>query len=507
MKKYITIICAACFLVLWSCSEDTIDVVLTGTLTGKVTEKATGDPLINAKITTKPASTTVFTDSLGKFIIKTIPVEEYAVQAELEGYVTGFQAVSVFEDQTSSVSIALATSNTRNLPPVAPTLVSPEDGAEELPLEVTFTWESSDPDGDELSYTLDLRNGTTDERQSFDVAQDTSFTVSDLQLATKYFWQVTVTDGTNEPVSSEISDFKTLTLPNNPYLFVREKNGNLVIYSGAQDTVVTTQQQPDFNVLQLTSDDVNSFRPRKSTVLDRIAYLRNSGGDTQIYTMKFDGTDVKQVTSQRPVAGFRMNQLNYTWAQNDSKLYYPHFDKLYSVNYDGSGTRLIFQTSDGSFISEVAVPSFDDDLVLLKTNNSSGYNARVFTVRLSSQTEEDVIFENQPGAVGGIDITANADKVLYTWDKSGSENPVYQIFESRMFIYNIPSANLVELNTDAVAGENELEARFSPSEGGVVFTRVNSNFGAIPNIFSLIFDESQEDQMLFTNSFMPDWEE
>ncbi len=506
MKRYITLICAVCFLLLYSCSEDTIDVVLTGTLTGKVTAKATGAPLKNVKITTKPAFTTVFTDSLGKFTIKNIPVEDYAVQAELEGYTTAFQAVSIYDNITSTVAIEMSIANTKNLAPSAPELVSPEDGAVEQPLEVTFIWDASDPDGDELTYTLDLRNGTTDERQSFEVVRDTFYTVSDLQLATRYFWQVTANDGTNDPVSSGISEFTTLTLPDNPFLFVKEKNGNLVIFSGAEEPFVNNQQQPDYNVLQLTLDNVSSFRPRKSNVLKRIAYLRNSGGNAQIYTMKFDGTDVRQVTTNRPVAGFRIDHLDFTWAQNDSKIYYPHFDKLYSVNYDGTGTQMIYQTTDGSFISEVAVPSFDNDLVLLKTNSSNGYNARVFTARLSTGMEETVIFENQPGAVGGIDITANADKVLYTWDKSGSENPVYQIFDSRIFIYTIPTSDLVELDTDVVAGENELDARFSPSEGGVIFTRVKSNFGAVPNIYSFTFDTSQDDQLLFTNAFMPDWE-
>ena len=506
MKKYLTIICAACFLVLLGCSEDTIEAVFTGTLTGKVTDKTTGVPLKNVKITTKPAFTTVFTDTLGKFTIKNIPEGEYAVQAELTGYTTGFQAASVFQDVSSTVSIELALANTKNLPPSTPKLVSPEDGAEELPLELTFIWESTDPDGDELSYTLDLRNGATNERQTYKIVKDTFFTVSDLQLATRYFWQVSATDGKNDPVSSEISDFKTLTLPDNPYLFVKEKSGNLVIYSGADDSIVNNQQPPNFNVLQLTKDNVNSFRPRKSMVLSRIAYLRNSGGNTQIYTMKFDGTDVKQVTSKYPVAGFRIDELDFTWAKNDSKLYYPYFDKLYSVNYDGTGTELIYRTTDGSFISEVAVPSFDDDLILLKTNNSNGYNARVFTARISTGTEEQVIFENKPGAVGGIDITANADKVLYTWDKSGSENSVYQIFNSRMFVYTIPSADLVELNTDAIEGDNELDARFSPSEGGVIFTRVKSNFGAIPDVLTFKFDDTQSNQVLFTNAFMPDWE-
>lgn len=507
MKKYITFIFVTALIMLWSCSEDTIDVILRGTLTGKVVDKVTGEPLKSAKITTNPASTTVFSDSLGKFTINQIAVDDYSVQAELAGYASGFEAVAVAENETASVAFALSLSNTNNLPPSIPVLVSPENGTEELPLEVTFVWQSSDPENDELSYTLDLRNGSTDEMQVFSVAQDTTFTVSNLQLATRYFWQVTVTDDTNDPVSSIISEFKTLTLPNNPYIFVKQKNGNLVIYSGAEDTITTGNTQPDFNVLQLTSDNTNSFRPRKSAILNRIAFLRNSGGNTNIFTMKFDGTDVKQVTAQRPLAGFRTEELDYTWAQNDSKLYYPRFDKLYSVNYDGSGVKVEFTTSDGSFISEVAVPEFDDDLILLKTNNSSGYNIRIFTARLSTQLEETVILDNVNGAAGGIDFSANADKVIYTWDISGSENSSYKIFESRIFIQIIGNPGPpIPQQTDVLPGENDLQAKFSPSEGGIIFTRVKSNFGAIPAIYSLIFDQNQDDQLLFTNSFMPDWE-
>ncbi len=508
MKKYITFICAICFLIFWSCSEDTIDVILYGSLTGKVVDKVTGDPLNNVKITTNPASTTVFTDTLGNFKIIKLAVDDYSVQAEADGYARGFESIAITESNTSAVSFELSVANTDNLPPSAPILVSPEDGTEELPLEVTFVWQATDPENDELTYTLDLRNGTTDEMQVFEVGQDTTYTVNNLQLATKYFWQVTVSDDTNDPVSSIISEFKTLTLPDNPYLFVKENNENLVIYSGAEDTDTGGNNQPDFNVLQLTSENTNSFRPRKSKILNRIAFLRNSGGNTHIFTMKSDGTDVRQITSQKPVAGFRTEELDFTWAQNDSKIYYPYFDKLYSVNSDGSGFTLEYTTSDGAFISEVAVPEFDDNLVLLKTNNSSGYDVRIYTARLNPDSEETIILENVNGAAGGIDISANADKVLYTWDIDEAQNSSYKIFNSRIFLYTIGLPDQpVEVETNVLLGENDLDAKFSPSEGGVIFTRVKNNFGAIPAIYSLIFDQqSQVDQLLFTNSYMPDWE-
>ncbi|WP_235004633.1 carboxypeptidase regulatory-like domain-containing protein [Aequorivita antarctica] len=507
MNKYNIFISAIFLILIFSCSEDTLDVVRTGRISGKVVDKVTGERLSGAKITTNPASTTVFTDSLGNFNMDNIIVDDYSVQAELAGYSSAFESTTVLDGVLSQVSFELTVADTENLPPLAPTLVSPEDGAEELPLEVTFIWESSDPDGDELTYTLDLRNGSTDEMQIFEVGQDTSYTVNNLQLATKYFWQVTVTDDTNDPVRSIISEFKTLTFPDNPFIFVKKMNDNLVIYSGGEDPLAGNGQEPDFNVLQLTSENVNSFKPRKSNVLNRIAFLRNSGGATQIYTMNFDGTDVRQVTGQRPLAGFRVEQLSYTWALGDSKLYYPHFDKLYSINPDGTGNKLEYTTSDGSFISEVAVPEFDDDLVLLKTNNSSGYEVRIYTVRLSTDLEENVILENVQGAAGGIDLSANADRVLYFWDTEEAQNSAYKIFESRIFLKTIGSPDPpVQLETDAITGENELDTRFSPSEGGVIFTRVKNNTNAIPDIYSILFDDNQNDLLLFTNSFMPDWE-
>ena len=263
MKKYIPLFFAGFFIMLIGCNEDTIDVVLTGNISGKVTDKVTGEALENVKITTNPASTTVFTDSIGRFRLVDVKVDDYSVQAELSRYTTGFETTTVQEDNTSSVSFELSLANSDNNPPTVPILVTPEDGAEEQPLEVQFIWEASDPENDELDYTLDLRNGTTGEKEIFEVGQDTTFTVSNLQLATKYFWQVIVTDGTNDPVSSIISEFKTINFPNNPFVFVKKSNDNLVIFSGAEDPSPIDNPEPDYNVFQLTSENVNSFKPKK----------------------------------------------------------------------------------------------------------------------------------------------------------------------------------------------------------------------------------------------------
>ncbi|PHS64884.1 MAG: hypothetical protein COB12_07355 [Flavobacterium sp.] len=504
MKNYRILTLLFVLIAAWSCSEDTVDAPKIGAISGAVIDKETGDPLENVKITTNPASSTVFTNENGNFFLPEVIEDDYSVQADLETYSTGFESVSVIEGITSNVAFELELADLINTPPTTPELIFPENGADEVLLEVEFSWSASDTNGDELNYTLDIRNGTTNEILLFEVGQDTTLVVSDLQLATNYFWQVTVTDDVNDPVSSALSEFTTFTSPDNPFIIVKNIDGNNVLFSGNED--IDPEGEPDFNLLQLTSENTNSFRPRRNLIVNKLAFLRTVGGDAQIFTMNLDGTDVTQVTSNIPVAGFRHNELDITWANNGQLLYYANFDKLYSIDPDGGGATLLYQTTDGLLISEIDIADFDSDLILLKTNNVYGYEARIYTVRLSTEVEETIIHEGELGAVGGVSFSANADKVLFTKDLSGSQNNSYRQFEARVFLYDIPSATLTEVESDVALGENDLDVSFSPSEGGVILTRAGTNEGAISRIIKLGFGQEVDDKILFNDAFMPDWE-
>lgn len=494
------------FLVLTTCSEEQIDGNRLGSIEGKVVKTGSNEPLENVKVSTNPVTSTVFTDEEGHFEIRNAGVKTYAVQAELDGYVTAFESVSVVEDAPAEVAFELMLSNSNNQPPAVPILVAPEDLETEVSFEVQFTWEASDPNvDDDLSYVLELRNGTTNDIEIYETVQDTFYLASNLDLATTYFWQVKVNDGVNDDVASQISQFTTIASPNNPYFFVKQEDGNSVIYSGNEDSANNSESEIDVGLLKLTNSSNNSFRPRSNPVIDKIAYLRNVGGNTHIFTMNSGGGNKTQVTSAIPINGFRMDEVDFCWAQNGSQLYYPNLDKLYRINSDGSGLVLVFQTVDGSFISEVEESAFDTDLLLIKTNDSAGYNARLFTYRISTSLEETVIIENVAGAIGGIDITANGNLVLYTRDVSGSENVNYRIFESRIFIFDIPSLTQSQVLTNVLPGENDLDVKFSPTEGGVIFTRQGNNMGAIPGVYSFQFGGSTQEKYLFSAASMPDW--
>lgn len=509
MKKIQSLLLFSVFLlIVTTCSEDRIDGVRIGSIKGKVVAYGGNIPLENVKISTNPVSSTVFTDVEGNFVIDNAAVEKtYAVQAELDGYVTAFESVAVLENTEAIVAFELITSNANNQSPNMPNLVFPEDLVTEVGLGIEFTWESSDPDvNDELSYVLELRNGATNEIELYETAQDTFYVANNLELSTTYFWQVTVNDGVNEDVVSEISQFTTLTTPDNPFFFVKEMNGNDVIFSGSQDNNTGQDNVLDIDLLQLTQESNNSFRPRTNYTVNKVAFLRTVGGNAHLFTMDYDGNNQSQVTSTIPVTGFRLDEIDFCWAQNGSKLYYPNFDKLYQIDADGGGISQIYQTVDGSFISEVEVTPFDDDLVLLKTNDLNGYNARIFTLRLSTGIEENVVIENELGALGGIDITANGDRVLYTRDISSSQNMSYRQFESRIFVFDTNAMTSTEINTGVSLGENDLDAKYSPDEGAIVFTRVLSNIDAIPSVYMIQMGVVTDADQLFSAASMPDWD-
>ena len=507
MKNYKLLIwVTVVLLTIYSCSEDTIAPLGTGMISGTVIDNETGDSLSGVKITTNPSSSTAFSDANGAFTISNVNVDDYSVQAEITGYVTGFESVTVTQDATSNVAFELNRSNSNNQSPTIPNLIFPEDNATDVLLEVEFIWNSSDPENDELTYTLDLRNGTTNEMQLFETGQDTTQVVSNLQLATNYFWQVTVMDEFNDPVSSVIGEFTTLTAPDNPFLLVKKINGNNVIFSGDEDNVIGTGGTIDVNLLQLTDENTNSFKPRRNNIVNKVAFLRTVGGETHIFTMNLDGTDVHQVTTTLPIAGFKSDQLNFAWTNNGRQIIYPHFDTLYIVDADAGGTGVPYITPDGSFISEVDVSDFDNDLLLIKTNDLNGYNVRIFTFRISTYSEETIIQEGEMGAAGSINLSANGNQVLFTKDKSGSENSIYRIFESRIFTFDIPSMTLREVETEVTLGENDLEVRFSPTEGGAIFTRRGNNLNSVPEIYSIDFGQTNDDNQLFSQASMPDWE-
>ena len=495
--KQLTYIPILFFFILISCEEETVDPIVYGSIEGQVIEKSTQEPIVDARISTNPVSETVYSDENGMFMLENVPGGDVTVEANKSGYLTRFDAVSVTQNTTTDVILDMEIETANNRPPLAPMLISPANDSIGLPLEVELLWNAAiDEEQDPVRYTLSFFEEGSSDIQEFTELTDTTFVVSDLEFNTRYYWQVSAQDDINDEKStSEIFSFLTTPFPLNRVFFTRELNGNNVIYSSSD--------KPDsLTMLQITSPNNNSWRPRQNPTVDLVAFLRNVGTETHIFTMRPDGTELTQVTDI-PIAGFREDQIDFTWTHDGEKLLYPYFDKLYSINKDGSGIELMYTQPDGKLITE-ADWSSDGSFFALKVNNEDGYENEIYTVDMAGNRLQTIL-SGVPGAAGGLNISFNMETIIYTHDVSEFENDNYRQLDSHVFLYNLNDDSIVDLSEDKENGFNDLDPRFSPNEAKVIVTNT-SNDGVSTKSLYIIDVESVGRELLIEDAFMPDWE-
>ena len=505
MKKYIKhilkITCAlTMFLLFVQCSEDVADFSYTGKIKGIVVKHQSNEPLANVKITTAPTTKTLFTAEDGTFYIEDVPMGDYAVKAELSGYIMEVNSANIVgANQEVSLVFEMKDDDALNSPPSVPQLITPTDNAFDLGQNVDLSWTSVDPDGDEITYKLIVRNSNNDEVFTIADLTETSYRLSNLSFGTIYFWQIVANDGINEDVYSPTYKFTTSSLPQNRFHYVSLVGNNHNIFSSDENG----------NKFRLTQENINVLRPRKNNSAGLISFLRMDNGNMHIFTSRLDGSSVTKVT-QIPLAGFNNNELDYSWNANGSELIYPNYNKLYKVNKDGSGTTLVYTTTDGSFISETAW-SNDGSKIVLKTNNVDGYDVKIFMIDIMGN-ELETILQHSSGAAGGLDISVDGTKILYTKDVSGYQSSTYRQLDTHIFIYNLTSGVLQDISSlsDIPNGFVDLDPRFSPNEAEVIFTHTSNDGISRKDIYKVSLTSDNQGNysrsLLFENAWMPDWE-
>ena len=155
---YFKLISLVFCILIFSCNEDRIDEDELGIITGKVVAYGNNTPLQNVRISTQPITSTVFTDSSGKFRIPNVPVGDYSVEARIEEYITDFEPATAIADVAVNIIFELELSSSDNSAPEKPELITPTENEVLESIEAEFTWTTTDPDDDELIYSLELRN-------------------------------------------------------------------------------------------------------------------------------------------------------------------------------------------------------------------------------------------------------------------------------------------------------------------------------------------------------------
>ncbi|WP_099711453.1 carboxypeptidase regulatory-like domain-containing protein [Flavobacterium sp. 9] len=486
--------CFLFFIVLSSCSEEKIDAVSYGTVTGKVVIADSFLPMENAKITSSPTSGTVFTDADGKFVMTNVKIGEYSFQAQKDGYIAKYESVTVTANNTSEVIFEIKKSTGNNKAPAIPALTAPTDNAVKQNTALDLTWTATDPDNDVLTFKVTLRNDANTDVKVFTDIKDKKLSLTGLLYGVKYFWQVTVNDGINADVLSAVSSFTTITFPTTRYLVVNKVGDNNVI-SSIDDAG---------NKYQLTANETNSWRPRRNTQAKKIAFIRASGGQNHIYTMNEDGSSITKITNSVPIAGFNSDYIGFSWNTSGSQIIYPNFDKLYRINNNGSGLVQIYKTPTGKFISECDW-SNDGTKIALKVNDVSGYSVEIYVINMSGTVLTQVLF-GYKGATNGLNFSITGQKLLYARDISEYENQNYRQLDSRIFEYNFATSTAVSITNEKPAGTNDYDPRYSPNEAEFIFTNTSNDGVSAKTVMKSGISTADTRVNLFSGFYMPDWE-
>ncbi len=498
--KSIPLFFAALVLLGSGCQEDTIELTLTGSIEGWVVND-NQDSLAQVIITTNPATESTTTDESGYFLLENIPVGDYTVRANKEGYREEIATLTVVEEEPSEAFIILSRIPEGNIAPTAAHNPVPANGASGLPLSVDLSWEASDEnEQDTLRYRVILFSDAAPAGE--EVAGDldtTAFRLEGLSYEADYAWQVIVDDGTAAPVFSEIWHFTTEPFPDFPIHFVRKENGRYVIYGMTKNG----EQRA-----RLSDSNQDCWRPRMSPNRDKMAFLSFVDGNIHLFTMDRDGSNVQQLTPAGfPVGGHQPFELDFCWTSGSDRLLYMNFDKLYSINRDGAGLAEIATAPAGQYWVEVDVPEQGyPEFIVARTRSVLPYESWVYGLLGEDGFAPELLMDNPMGSVGGPALFIDGSQMLVTVDQYGNQSASGQQLDARIMHYNLGNGQLTDLSENKEAGFNHLDPRYDPTGAEVIFVKTPVTLNGPKDLFVMKINDPAEPTLLVENAEMPDWQ-
>jgi len=507
-------------LILFGCEPTTFDPNTVGQISGNVILEDLATPVEDVLISTNPATNLILTDENGNFSLDSLPLTTYSLRASKDGFIDELVTVDITEINKRDVTIVLRERLVTNQQPSIPARPFPLDQADSVALNVVLSWSSADPDDStQVTYDVYLINEETSLNQIAFSIRDTFLVVDDLQYGQTYYWQVTASDGVNEPVNGPVWSFQTIPFPDFPIHFVREENEKFVIYASEGPPEDLTDLDPNQNgdvqlvleTVQITDNQESCWRPRISPQRDKIAYLSRVGGQTHLFTMNRDGSERFQVTQSVPVSGYDEEELDFSWSPTGDQLIFMNFGRLYKINRNGTGLSLFAEAPAGWAFAEV---DWKELVIAARLREFDPYSSAILFYSAFKGVPPDTILtqagNQNSGRIGGPNLSPVVESFLYTRDIVGSTTSL----QGRQVNAHIFEASGDSLNTkfdiSAVSrgldidGFNDLDAIYNPSGSMLIFVRRINDESEYGDLFISTTDGTERFKLI-EKARMPDW--
>jgi hypothetical protein len=186
---------------------DTVN-INNGSIEGTVVDEKTGQAIANVSVSTIPATSTITTDSEGKFKFDYVPAGNYSLIFQKTDYIDKNVNIKVNAGQTTSVNVKMLDKQSGNNPPDIPVLVYPSDGAQKTDSAIVLKWECSDPDNDELTYDVFVSINNPPETMVAENFRLNEYTFYAQTTEVNYYWKVIAKDKYGAFSESEVRSFQ-----------------------------------------------------------------------------------------------------------------------------------------------------------------------------------------------------------------------------------------------------------------------------------------------------------
>jgi len=496
---------------IFGCSEETITPNVTVAIQGVVFDQQTEALLPDARVTVINTFDVLETDSVGRFRFDSLNFREtFTIRVEKTGYRDQTATLNFLQDGNPEreVEIPMDIDLDLNKAPEAPVLRNPTNRENGVSINPTLRWTGATADeGDSISYLLELYSERDPDPLVFETT-DTVFTLTGLNYATRYFWQVSARDGVNSPSRSVLSSFTTEAFPDYRVHFVRRDSltGNLVVFAGETPILDNTNQVDSLGVIPISDPERSCWRPHLNLPANRVAYLSFVGAEAHIFTMGRDGSNVQQVTSTRAVNTLNLLEANYAWSPNGGQFIYPHKDKLMVINENGTGLRE-FATADlGYFFTEVDWAN--QGVIAARMQRANRYQSKIVLYREDGTLIDTLLNGSNRGRwMGGPALSEGGDFAVFTEDQNANQFPDEQPRSSRIFRVSDTGEASTVGNQVIPDNSNDLYPMVPPGGDVIIFVNRPSDNARVGDVTIMRVNANAEDsrQIVYPNATMPDW--